>query len=348
MRRGQEFGPFLLLTSLAHGGVSHIHRARVRGRTGAPEVVVKRLRSPYNTDQDFLHMLADEARLMNQLRHPNIAQVYEFGQVGQQYFLATEFVDGVNLRQLLRRLNRRGELLPMAVSLYLMTEALLGLHFAHEFGEGIVHRDFTPSNLMLGFDGSVKLIDFGIAKSTLNRTKTRGGVIKGKLKYMSPEQTKGAQLSARSDIFSAGTVLYECLTGRCPFLGSSDAEIIGQIRDSKPHFVSHYNTGADHALDLIVEKALAASWEKRFETALTFREALLTWRDRNRMGGVSNQMSQLLCSVFDNERQENQADVDAVVYGEPITMTKELSGYTRIAGTGYTELNALSEKTESV
>ena len=347
MRRGQEFGPFLLLTSLAHGGVSQIHRARVRGGKGAPEVVVKRLRSPYNTDEDFLHMLADEAELMNQLRHRNIAQVYEFGQVGHQYFLATEFVDGVNLRQLFRRLQRCNRLLPVQVAIYVMSEALTGLHYAHEFGHGVVHRDFTPSNLMLGFDGRVKLIDFGIAKSKLTRTKTRGGVIKGKLKYMSPEQTRGTQLSLSSDVFSAGTVAYECISGQSPFQGEGDAEIISQIRDTPPATVSRHNAGVDHALDLIVERAMAKEPSKRFSTALAFSKALTAWADQNRLTCSPEALASLLCEVFEGDRKENQAFVDEVVWSDSITNTEELSGYTRIAGTGYTELDAMPEQTDS-
>jgi len=340
MRRGQEFGPFLLLTSLAHGGVSQIHRARVRGVKGAPEVVVKRLRSPYNTDDDFLHMLADEAELMNQLRHRNIAQVYEFGQVGQQYFLATEFVDGVNLRQLFRRLKRLDQLLPIQVAIYVMSEALIGLHYAHTFGHGVVHRDFTPSNLMLGFDGRVKLIDFGIAKSKLTRTKTRGGVIKGKLKYMSPEQTRGRQLSVSSDIFSAGVVVYECLTGQCPFQGDGDAEIISQIRDMPPATVSCQNTGVDHGLDLIVERALDKNAEQRFSSALAFSDALTTWANQNRLTFDPQELSTLLCDVFEGDRRENQAFVDEIDWMDSETNTDEISGYTRLAGTGYTALDA--------
>ena len=344
MRRGQEFGPFLLLSSLAHGGVSQVHRARVRSRSSTTEVVVKRLRSPYNTDTDFLHMLAHEAELMNQLRHANIAQVYEFGQVGQQYFLATEFVDGINLRQLLRRLKRLDRVLPLKVALNILSEALKGLHYAHEFGHGIVHRDFTPSNLMLGFDGRVKLIDFGIAKSTLNLTKTRGGVIKGKLKYMSPEQTKGELLSARSDIFSAGAVAYECLAGQCPFIGESDAETIRQIREVAPATLSRFNAGVDHPLDVVAGRALAKLPNARFSSAKGFRLALLDWARRNDLICDGNGLRELLGDVFHNERREQQAQIDEFTWDAEATVTEELSGYTRIAGTGYDTLEEPSLK----
>ncbi len=332
MRRGQEFGPFVLLHSLAHGGISMIHRAKFTGHHELPDVVVKRLKTPYNEDPDFVQMLADEAELMNHLRHQNIVEVHEFGQVGDQYFLATEFVDGINLRQLIRRASRHHEQIRIETGLFVLVEALCGLHYAHSVDGSLVHRDFTPSNLMVGFDGSVKLIDFGIAKSKLARTKTRGGVIKGKLKYMSPEQTKGADITPRSDLFSAGVVAYELLTGMMPFDDSSEAGIIRRIRDEPHRPPSLYNAGLDHAFDEIIEQALAKSPENRFESVEAFSKRLKDWANTNGVVLSATGLSVFSSELFAQERRESRMHTQTV---ERTTTVQPCSEYTRIVGTGY-------------
>ena len=309
-----------------------IHRAKFTGHKDCPDVVIKRLKDPYNQDADFVQMLADEAELMNQMRHSNIVKVHEFGQVGGQYFLATEYVDGVNLRQILRRLQRQHASMKCSVALFLLREALVGLHYAHQFDESLVHRDFTPSNVMIGFDGAVKLIDFGIAKSKLARTKTRGGVIKGKLKYMSPEQTKGAQMTPRSDQFSAGAVVYEVMTGVQPFDGASDADVIRTIRHDKPSPPSLLNAGLDHDFDRIVEKALSKNPASRYPSIGEFEGALCKWMAKNDIGAVRRDLASFVSHLFEDERREREMYLGSVELGNTSEPT---SGYTRIAGTGY-------------
>jgi eukaryotic-like serine/threonine-protein kinase len=338
MRLGQEFGPFVLLYGLAHGGISMIHRAKFIEHDDLPDVVVKRLKTPYNGDSDFVQMLADEAELMNQLQHPNIVKVHEFGQVRDQYFLATEFVDGVNLRQLLRRATRQDQTVRIETALYILTQALNGLHYAHSVDGSLVHRDFTPSNVMVSFDGAVKLIDFGIAKSKLARTKTRGGVIKGKLKYMSPEQTKGVEISPKSDLFSAGIVAYELMTGVLPFDDVDEAGIIRRIRDEPHKPPSLLNAGLDHAFDGIMDGALAKSPQNRLESVRAFAQHLLEWASTNQIAVVQSTLAGFASELFAQERRERRMDLETM----SITASSQsVSEYTRIVGTGYGVSTAL-------
>ncbi len=353
MKRGERFGPFLILYGLAHGGISQIHRARYLGIGDTTDMVVKRLREPYNEDDEFVQMLTDEAELMNALRHPNIAHVSEFGLVGQQYFLATEYVDGVNLYQLLKRLRRVGGLMCPDVALFILIKSLAGLHHAHEFEQAIVHRDFTPSNLMLGFDGAVKLIDFGIAKSKLTRTKTRGGVIKGKLKYMSPEQTRGEAVSPQSDVFSAGVVAYECFTGHQPFLGEGEADIIRNIRHGHPKAASQLNAGLDDDLDRVLETAMAKSLACRYSSVADFQRDLMGWANRNRQLPSVEGLITLLAEHFSADRREANAQAQAVSSCGGDEDDEYSSTYTRIVGLGYHQPNSaedvsgLGEESES-
>lgn len=343
MKRGQEFGPFVLLYSLAHGGISMIHRAKFIDHDALPDVVVKRLKAPYNDDLDFVQMLADEAELMNQLQHPNIVEVHEFGQIGDQYFLATEFVDGVNLRQLLRRAKRQNKNVKIDVAVYVLTQALHGLHYAHCVDGSLVHRDFTPSNVMVGFSGAVKLIDFGIAKSRLARTKTRGGVIKGKLKYMSPEQTKGIDITPQSDLFSAGVVAYELMTGTVPFDDDDDAGIIRRIRHESHKPPSLYNAGLDDAFDGIIERALAKDPEARFESIEAFSQSLVEWATRNRLIVEEVSLGRFASDLFAQDRRESQMHLETMAV---TASSQSVSEYTRIVGTGYGVVNSLDHADE--
>ena len=200
--------------------MAEIYRAKMWTFAGEREVAIKRLLPAYNHDEEFILMLTDEARITSLFDHPNIARVYEFGVVDGQYFLAMEFINGVDLRRVNRRLAEREERLGGIAATFIVEKALRGLHAAHDQSDeggraqNIIHRDFTPSNIQIGYEGSIKLIDFGIAKAQLSRSRTQAGFIKGKVKFMSPEQTRSEVLDRRSDVFSAGVVLYLESTGR--------------------------------------------------------------------------------------------------------------------------------------
>ena len=215
-------------------------------------------------------MLTDEARLTSLFDHPNLGRVYEFGVVEGQHFLAMELIEGVDLRRALRRAWARNERIPAPGLSYILECALRGLHAAHEIrgDDGkkldIVHRDFSPSNIRLAFDGGVKLIDFGIAKAKLSRARTQSGVVKGKIKFMSPEQTERRRLDHRSDLFSAGVVLYYALSGRSPFAADDPAELMRSIREDPHPPIEARVPDCDSALAALVDRAL--SKEPRWPT----------------------------------------------------------------------------------
>ena len=293
--------------------MGEIYRARKLDEHRGREVALKRLLPVYNEDEDFIVMLTDEARLTSLFDHPNLGRVYEFGVVENQHFLAMELIEGVDLRRALRRGWSSGEPLSTTSVCYIVEEALRGLHAAHELsGEDgnrleIVHRDISPSNIRLTFDGRVKLIDFGIAQAKLNRSRTQSGVVKGKLKFMSPEQTERRRLDGRSDLFSAGVVLYYALSERMPFMGDARADLMRAIREGGHAPLRSVAADCDVALSEIVDRALAKKPSDRFASAAEMADALAAWRQRVAPGWVHSELSGVLSMMFAAERREDSA-----------------------------------------
>lgn len=341
MRKTRRLGPYQLLYRISSGGMAEIYRAV--GTTPSGEsypVAIKRLLQLYTDNSDFISMLLDEAQIMASLNHPNIARLYEFGSVGHQYFLAMEFIDGVDLRALMLRCREQSVKLPVFLSSYIVEEALLGLHAAHEQRdeEGclirIVHRDFSPSNILLSYQGEVKLIDFGIAKARFNRSQTRGGVIKGKVKYMSPEQTLGKRLERRSDVFAAGSVLYHAVTGVAPFFATHDASLMVAIREQSVEPPSHLAM-VDEAFDDIIMHAMAKNPADRFPSARAFANALRDWRLSHVKENAKEYLSHLLTQLFHQERRENALQEDEFESDSFIDTKSEISiNYTRYVDAG--------------
>jgi serine/threonine-protein kinase len=245
------------------------------------DVAIKRLLPHYLEDQQFITMLTDEFKLVSHLKHPNIAEVYELVEVDDNILISMEYVDGKDLRSTVEKARARELALPLDDIAYVLARALDGLHHAHvardEHGQPlkIVHRDFSPSNILVGYDGTVKLCDFGIAKATHNRVQTKTGIIKGKVKYMSPEQAFGRKLDWRSDLFSAGSVLYELCTGQSPFHAPNEIDLIFAVRDAVPTPCREHNPDIPEQLARIIEKAMSRSRSARYQTALETRDALL-------------------------------------------------------------------------
>ncbi len=292
--------------------MAEIYRARLEDE----DVALKWLLPQFNTDAEFLVMLADEARITGLLDHPNVVRLFEFGAVDDQHFLAMEFVDGVDLRALLRRCRERGEALPAAAAAWIIEQSLRGLQAAHTLraADGaslnLVHRDFSPSNLLVSFEGDVKLIDFGIAKDRLTRARTRGGMIKGKLRYMSPEQTEGRRLDARSDVFSAGVVLYQAAVGQAPFNADDDAALMWAIRHETPPPPSHGRPALGEGFDALMGRALAKAPEARYPSAAAFAEALRAWRLATAPAYHAGLLGEWLQARFAAERQDTIKAMD--------------------------------------
>ena len=248
MRRTKRIGRYHLVNRIAYGGMAEIFRGFTYDRDGfRRDVAVKKLLPHFKEDGQLVDMLVDEIKLVSNLRHSNIAAVYELVDVDDALLIAMEYVDGKDLRSTLDRALRDRVNLDYDLIAYMMAKTLDGLHVAHEAVDQdgaaleIVHRDVSPSNILLTYDGHVKLCDFGVAKARQNRVNTKTGIIKGKIKYMSPEQAFGHRLDGRSDVFSAGSVLYEMCTGRAPFRARNEIDLIFTDRKSTRLNSSHYS-----------------------------------------------------------------------------------------------------------
>jgi serine/threonine protein kinase len=273
---GSSASSYEILGKLAKGGMAEIFLARSATAAGVSRfVVLKRVLQERASDLQFLRMFLDEARLAAQLQHPNIAQVYDVGRLGDSYFFTMEYVHGVTLRELVMRL--QGAPMPVGAVLAIAAGTAAGLHHAHErigvdgHPLGIVHRDISPSNLMVSFEGHLKVVDFGIAKATSRTEETHSGTVRGKISYLSPEQAVGGAIDRRSDVFSLGIVMWEMLTGARLYKRESDyASMAAVVEEPVPPLPADCPPG----LVLLVMRALAKRPEDRFQTAQEMLDAI--------------------------------------------------------------------------
>jgi serine/threonine protein kinase len=306
----QRVGRYEVISHLATGGMAQIYLARQSG-LGAFErhVVLKTILRERAQDQRFVTMFLDEAKLAATLNHQNIAQVYEVDQADGAYFMAMEYVHGENARAILETTLRRGWTIPLELAVMIVSGAAAGLHHAHERkGKGgqplnIVHRDVSPANIMVGYDGSVKVLDFGIAKAEERATKTVGGTIKGKYGYMSPEQCKGKPIDRRSDIFALGICLYELTTLRRAFKGNDDFETMKRIVAGDVMLPSVAVPGYPRELEAIVLTAMAGDPNARFQTAQEMIEALDAFAVRAKLTGSNTAMGRFMVQLFGSKKE---------------------------------------------
>jgi len=272
----QRLGRYEIIRHLASGGMAEIYLADGVGE----KVVVKVISAERAQDQKFIQMFLDEARVASTLHHPNIASMIEVGRDGETYFFAMEYVEGETVRAVLERAVGAGARIPLAVCLRVIASVAAGLHHAHERKGGtgtqlqIVHRDVTPSNIMMGLDGSVKLLDFGIAQAEGRAAETQSGTIKGKFAYMSPEQCRGKAVDRRTDVFALGIVMYELTTQRRAFRTDNDFDTMDRIvrgRFAKP---SMLDPTYPRDLERIVLRAMAIEPADRYQTAAELGRAL--------------------------------------------------------------------------
>jgi serine/threonine protein kinase len=273
--RLERFGRYFLLEKIATGGMAEVHRAVTHGVEGFRRTfVVKRILAENAASPAFIRMFCDEARISALLHHPNIVQVYDFGHVSGSYFLAMEYLLGKDLSSLMRFLRAAKASVPPALAAFIAREAAIGLHHAHTLrgpsGQplGIVHRDVTPSNIMLLYAGGVKLLDFGIAKvGATTSASSEGEGVKGKFGYLSPEQARGADVDGRADVFALGVTLWEMLAGRRLFAGKNELETLRNVLQRPVPPPSSVRPGIPPALDRIVLRALERTRERRYQTA---------------------------------------------------------------------------------
>jgi serine/threonine-protein kinase len=323
-------GRYETLLRLGEGGMAEVLLALARGPAGFNKLaVVKRLLPAVARDAAYRDMFLDEARLAARLNHPNVVLTYEVAEHEDSYFIAMEYLEGQPLHLVHRELKKRGLTASPALMVKIISEALCGLHYAHEVTDldgtalKIVHRDVSPQNIFVTYDGRVVVVDFGIAKAERSVTKTQAGVLKGKAAYMAPEQLLGDEIDRRVDVFTAGTVLWELLTGRRLMAAGTHAQTLLRVLQDRVPRVSSFVPDVDPALDDIVARALARSPDDRYTTALEMKEALDAWMKTKGEVILRDDVGAFLSGLFGEERSR----VQGVVRERISALGARVSGY---------------------
>jgi len=272
VRQPVPFGKYLLLDRVSVGGMAEVFKAKSYGVEGFEKIIaIKRILPTMGEDRDFIKMFIDEAKIAGQLAHANICQIFELGRIDGSHFIAMEYIWGKDLLQIQNRLRKLKQPMPVAMACFVIAKVLEGLDYAHRKRDPlgrpleIVHRDCSPQNVLVSYEGEVKVIDFGIAKATSRNSRTMAGVLKGKFGYMSPEQVRGLPLDRRSDLFALGTMLYECLTGERLFQGETDFSTLEKVRNVDIQRPRDINPSIPESVERVILKALAKDVEDRYQ-----------------------------------------------------------------------------------
>ena len=301
---------YTIIEKIGAGGMAEIYKAAQKGAGGFEKVVVlKKVLPAYVNNESFIRMLAAEAKLASLLHHPNIVQIYDLGQEDKQYFIAMEYVHGKDLLKVLSQCAKAKTRIPMPAVLYIVAEVAAALDHAHNAtdlrGEhlGIIHRDVSPSNIIISYDGNVKIMDFGVAKAKIQSgDKTRVGVLKGKIGYMSPEQVMGKELDRRSDVFSLGVILYESIVLKRLFLGKADLETLLNIRDVRiDKKFEKYKSLLPERVETILRRILTKNPDDRYQSAAELREAIEDCLFEEKIKFGATEMKAFLGGLFDED-----------------------------------------------
>ncbi|RJS18672.1 protein kinase [Corallococcus sp. H22C18031201] len=282
MKKPTFFGKYLLLERINVGGMAEVFIAKAFGVEGFERILaIKKILPTMAEDEEFITMFIDEARISVQLNHANVVHIHELGKHDDTYFIAMEYVAGRDVRTILERYRRRKEIMPTAQAVFIVSKMCEGLDYAHRKKDArgqdlhIIHRDVSPQNILVSYEGEVKIIDFGIAKAANRSQKTQAGILKGKFGYMSPEQVRGMPIDRRSDIFAVGVLLYEMLTGEKLFVGESDFSTLEKVRNADVPTPREFNPNISAGLEKVVMKALAREPEERYQWASDLQEDLM-------------------------------------------------------------------------
>jgi serine/threonine protein kinase len=277
----QMFGRYLLLDKVAAGGMAEVWRAKITGEANFQRILaIKKILPHVSEDEDFITMFTDEALITASLVHANIGQVYEFSKVNDVFYIAMEYISGKDLKSLWSWSKARGQVMPIELASFIVMKMCDGLEYAHSRRDNngnpscVVHRDISPQNVLISWEGDVKVIDFGIAKATEKSGKTRPGTLKGKFAYMAPEQIRGLPLDGRSDIFAIGVVLYELCTGQRGFQADSEFSLLEMVRNVEIRPPSLLNQTLPAELERIIYKALAKDRDQRYSSCSDMSEDL--------------------------------------------------------------------------
>jgi serine/threonine protein kinase len=338
----ERFGPYTVHECLGAGGMATVHRAGLLLEGGdSCDVALKRLLPQFAADQAAIAAFLREGKLAAQLVHPNIARVLEIGRVHRTHYIAMELVRGRSLHTWMNRARDVRQPIPIGVALALMIELCRALEYTHEGGDElgfplrIIHRDISPSNLLVTPEGQLKVIDFGVAKAIAGRFATSSGLAKGKLGYMSLEALAGRELDARADVFSLGVVLWELLAGRPLFEADSDVAVIERIREGARVCPSEFRPSCSRQLDAIVMLAVARRRRERWSSARDVREALEALPSAGTTADVAAWLATLGTPPHDRETvpeaeststllsHEDLVELDELVVEEPVAFAPE-------------------------
>lgn len=284
----ERFGNYILLEKLASGGMAEIHLSKKLAAEGVQKfVAVKRILAQHSSSEDFIRMFKDEAKIAVNLSHSNVVSIYDFGVENSQLYLVMDYVEGKNLRQILNRLKQANKRFSISHIVFITKMIAAGLDHAHRLIDAttgqhlnIIHRDMSPQNVMVSYEGEVKIIDFGIAKSTTQEESTRVGTLKGKFGYMSPEQVDGLEVDARTDIFALGIMLWEMLSEQRLFLTNNEMSTLRKIRDCKIPSLREIDPNIPVELEKIVNRSLARNKTQRYQSAAEFQKDLQSFLNR--------------------------------------------------------------------
>jgi len=315
----QEFGRYLLMKEVGAGGMASVYEALSFGEKGfTKKLALKKILPHQKLNKRFTDMLYDEARLAVELHSPNIVQTLDFGKVGEEYYIAMEYIDGISLNDLQKEFYKSNKDIPDEIILFAISEIAKALHYAHTYKDEkgkpleIVHRDVSPHNILIPYDGEVKLADFGIAKASINFAHTQSGLLKGKVAYMSPEQARGEALDGRSDIFSLGLVLFEIITGHLIFKGDEMISILNELQKEKIDIKSRLNEVPEKYRH-VLKGSLALTKEDRYQSALEMHLDLVELLREIDPDYSSFMLGEYLKESFKNkietERREDEIDI---------------------------------------
>ncbi|MHB8873094.1 MAG: DUF2378 family protein [Myxococcaceae bacterium] len=313
----EKFGRYQLLRKLATGGMGQVYLARQKGPVGFEKlVVVKRILPHLAEEPEFIQMFFDEARIAALLNHPNIGQIYDLGEVDGTYYIAMEYVHGESFRAVNQKADADKGGLPLALKCRIVSDAAGALDFAHRAKSpsgqplSLIHRDVSPQNLLVGFNGAVKLIDFGVAKAAGKISTTMTGAVKGKYAYMSPEQARGEELDLRSDVFGLGIVFHEALTSGRLFKRESETATLRAVVGSKVPPPSSLVKNIPKGIDAIVMKALARKRSERYQDAAEFQIAIEDFLVHFRLPATSAHLAVYMRELYKGEITEDRSPGD--------------------------------------
>ena len=355
-QNAEAFGKYILLEKVAMGGMAEVYLAKNQGAGGiAKFVAIKRILPQYSENANFIDMFKTEARIAVNLAHSNIVSIHEFGVEKEQFFIVMDFVEGRNLRQILNKMKKGNVAFSIEQVLYIVKEIAGGLDHAHRCLDGstgkplnIIHRDMSPQNVMVNFEGEVKIVDFGIAKAETQIETTRAGELKGKFGYMSPEQAEGQVVDLRTDIFSLGIVLWELLANDRLFIANNEVNTLRKIRECQIPSLRKINPNIQPELERIVSKALAKDRNLRYQTSAALHRELSRFLNRQFPDFSSHDFSIFIKTLFAGEILESrkkQIEYARVEVQQPKPVLQALPDKTVFTKTGLSVTEATTPDT---